>query len=122
MTGGQPLHLDEVFAGFEQTWSPRIVAVVNDYDVKVARGAGEFPEHAHPETDEFFLVLEGTLHLDLPDRTVTLQRGGTFTVPAGVRHRPRAEEGTRLLMFEPRGTLNSGDAQDVAGTAGHRLV
>lgn len=121
----EPLHLDDVFAGFEQTWSPRVVGVVNDYDVKVARGDGEFPAHAHEDTDEFFLVLAGTLHLDLPDRTVTLRSGGTFTVPRGVRHRPRAEAGTRLLMFEPRGTLNAGDADGVGGvtgTAGERLV
>ena len=120
----QPLHLDDVFAGFAETWSPHVVAAVNDYDVKVARGEGEFPEHAHEDTDEFFLVLEGVLHLDLrdPDRTVTLRRGGTFTVPRGVRHRPRAEPGTRLLMLEPRGTLNTGDAEGVQGTAGTRLV
>jgi mannose-6-phosphate isomerase-like protein (cupin superfamily) len=118
----EPLHLDEIFAGFTETWSPRVVASVNDYDVKVARGAGEFPEHAHDDTDEFFLVLAGTLHLDLPDRTVTLPAGAAFTVPRGVQHRPRAEEGTRLLLLEPRGTVNTGDADEVDGTTGHRLV
>ena len=118
----EPLHLDDVFAGFDETWSPRVVASVNDYDVKVARAAGEFPEHAHDDTDEFFLVLAGTLHLDLPDRTVTLHPGGTFTVPRGVRHRPRAEPGTRLLMLEPRGTVNTGDAEGLPGTVGARLV
>ncbi len=118
----EPLHLDDVFAGFSEIWSPRVVASVNDFDVKVARGAGEFPEHAHDDTDEFFLVLAGVLHLDLPDRTVTLRAGGTFTVPRGVRHRPRAEEGRRLLLLEPRGTLNTGDAVGAAGTPGQRLV
>jgi mannose-6-phosphate isomerase-like protein (cupin superfamily) len=118
----EPLHLDDVFAGVHESWSPRVVAAVNGYDVKVARAAGEFREHAHDDTDEFFLVLEGTLHLDLPDRTVTLRAGGTFTVPRGVRHRPRAEPGTRILMFEPRGTVNTGDAEGVEGTAGVRLV
>ena len=118
----EPLHLGDVFARFSEPWSPRVVAVVNDYDVKVAGGAGAFPEHAHDDTDEFFLVLEGTLHLDLPDRTVTLRQGGTFTVPRGVRHRPRAEDGTKLLLLEPRGTLNTGDAGGVEGTAGDRLV
>ena len=67
-------------------------------------------------------MLAGVLHLDLPDRTVTLREGGTFTVPRGVRHRPRAEEGTRILMFEPRGTVNTGDADGVQGTTGTRLV
>jgi mannose-6-phosphate isomerase-like protein (cupin superfamily) len=114
----EPLHLDDVFTSFDETWSPRVVGSVNDYDVKVARAGGAFPEHAHDETDEFFLVLEGVLHLDLPDRTVTLRQGGTFTVPRGVRHRPRAEEGTRILMLEPRGTVNTGDAPGVTGTTG----
>lgn len=121
----EPLHLDDVFAGFAETWSPRVIAAVNSYDVKVARVAGEFPEHAHDDTDEFFLVLAGVLHLDLPDRTVTLRPGGTFTVPRGVRHRPRAEEGTRILLLEPRGTVNTGDAEGAGGTggtAGTRLV
>lgn len=112
----EPLHLDDVFAGFDETWSPRVVAAVNDHDVKVARAAGEFPEHVHDDTDEFFLCLSGVLHLDLPDRTVTLHEGGTFTVPRGVRHRPRAEEGTRILLLEPRGTRNTGDADGTAGT------
>lgn len=110
----RPRHLDEVFASFTDTWSPRVVAGLNDYDVKVAHAAGDFPEHVHADTDEFFLVLAGELALDLPDGTVTLRTGGTFTVPAGVPHRPRAAAGTRLLMVEPRGTLNGGSA----GTAG----
>ncbi len=114
----EPLHLSDVFAGFDETWSPRVVARMNGDDVKVAKVEGEFPEHAHDETDEFFLVLAGELHLDLPDRTVTLREGGTFTVPRGVRHRPRAEPGTRLLLIEPRGTLNTGDSTERAGTTG----
>jgi mannose-6-phosphate isomerase-like protein (cupin superfamily) len=101
--------LDRAFESFDEIWSPRIVTAVNDYDVKIARGSGDFPEHDHPETDEFFLVLGGRLHLALPDRTVTLGPGEVFTVPRGVRHRPRAVEGTRFLMFEPRGTPNTGD-------------
>lgn len=118
----EPQHLDTVFAGFSEPWSPRVVASVNDHDVKVARAEGTFPEHAHDDTEEFFLVLEGVLHLDLPDRTVTLRQGGTFTVPRGVRHRPRAEPGTRMLLLEPRGTLNTGDAQGVTGTSGLPLT
>jgi mannose-6-phosphate isomerase-like protein (cupin superfamily) len=108
--------LDRAFESFTEIWSPRIVSRVNDYDVKIARGDGEFPEHDHPETDEFFLVLAGTLHLDLPDRTVTLHAGEVFTVPRGMRHRPRAQDGARFLMFEPRGTVNTGDP--ATGTTG----
>lgn len=118
-----PAQLDEAFGRFDETWSPRIVAGVNDYDVKIARVEGEYAAHAHPDTDEFFLVLEGRLMLELPERgeTVVLERGGIWTVPRGVRHRPVADAGTRILMFEPRGTLNSGDAAEVTGTTGEAL-
>jgi len=118
-----PVQLDEAFGRFAEVWSPRVVAGVNDYDVKIARGEGQFPEHAHDDTDEFFLVLDGRLTLELPERgeQVVLERGGVYTVPRGVRHRPVAEPGTRMLMFEPRGTVNSGDAEGVTGTAGVAL-
>ena len=116
----EPVVLDEAFATFEEIWSPRIAGTVNDYDVKIARGEGDFPEHAHADTDELFIVLEGELTLTLPDRTVVLPRGGVFTVPAGVRHQPSATPGTRLLFIEPRGVRNTGDDDD-AGTTGHAL-
>lgn len=98
----QPVNLEEAFASFDERWSPRIVAQVNDYDVKVVHVAGEFVWHDHQDTDEFFLVTAGRLAIDLP---------------RGLRHRPVAEEGTRVLLLEPRGTVNTGDAED-AGTAG----
>lgn len=111
--------LDAVFAGFDTPWEPRIVARINDYDVKIARGEGDFPEHQHDDTDEYFHVLEGQLTLHLPDdgSSVVLAPGDVFVVPRGVRHAPHAEPGTRILMFEPRGTMNTGDA-DASGTAG----
>jgi mannose-6-phosphate isomerase-like protein (cupin superfamily) len=114
------VNLDSAFDSFTEIWSPRVVTGVNDYDVKIARGAGDFPEHDHPETDEFFMVFAGQLDIDLPDRTVTLRPGDVFTVPRGLRHRPRAAEGTRFLMFEPRGTVNTGDP--ATGTTGIPLA
>jgi len=111
--------LEGAFESFAETWSPRVVTRVNDYDVKIVKVAGEFREHAHPETDEFFLVLAGTLHLDLPDRRVTLRAGELFTVPRGTAHRPSADDGTRILLFEPRGTVNTGDPD--TGTPGAPL-
>jgi mannose-6-phosphate isomerase-like protein (cupin superfamily) len=113
------LNVQSVLEALAELWSPRVVAAVNDYDVKVASVAGEFTEHVHDDTDEFFLVLAGRLRLDLPDRTVELGPSDIFTVPRGVRHRPSADEGTRILMFEPRGTSNTGDG---SGTTGVRLV
>ncbi len=122
----EPLHLDDVFAGFDETWSPRVVAAVNDYDVKVARGAGEFPEHVHDDTDEFFLVLDGELQIMLRDRTVVLRKGDVFTVPRGTEHKPVSPGGAHILMIEPTGTPTVGDRHEeipaqVDATTGHVL-
>lgn len=103
-------NLDDVFASFEQPWEPRIVAQVNDYDVRVAKVDGEHAWHSHGDTDEFFLVLDGCFTIDLRDSApVVLGVGDTYVVPRGVEHRPRAEPGTRILMFEPTGTPSTGD-------------
>lgn len=115
----EPRALNEAFAAFDALWEPRIVAHVNDYDVKIAAVGGDYVEHSHPESDEYFHVLAGELRLELPDegRTVTVSAGEVFTVARGVRHRPSAAPGTQILMFERRGTVNSGDA-GAAGSAG----
>ena len=115
-----PTDLDTAFATFDETWQPRIAGQVNDYDVKIARGEGDFPEHVHSDTDELFLVLEGELTLTMPDRTVVLGPNQLFTVPAGTRHQPSATPGTRLLFIDPRGVVNTGD-EDASGTTGHEL-
>jgi mannose-6-phosphate isomerase-like protein (cupin superfamily) len=111
-------NLMEVLDGIDELWSPHVVGEVNDYDVKVANVSGQFTEHVHDDTDEIFLVIAGRLFLDLPDRTVTLEPMDLFTVPRGVKHQPRADPGTRILMLEPRGTTQDGTA---AGTTGIRL-
>lgn len=127
----KPRNLKEVLAGFEEAWSPRIVARVNDYDVRVARVVGEHVWHAHDHTDEFFLVLDGTLKIELrsPEgrkTEVLLQAGDTFVVPRGVEHKPSSPGGS-ILMFEPTGTLTTGDhpntapAQGIETTSGHDL-
>lgn len=113
-----PVDLTAAAATFDEVWSPRIVARVNDYDVKLAKGDGEFPAHVHDDTDELFIVLAGRLRLILDDGEVSLGPGQLFVVPRGARHQPIAEPGTQLLMLEPRGTLNTGDATGVVGTAG----
>lgn len=111
-----PRSLDDVFASFEQTWEPRIVAKVNDYDVRVAKVDGEHTWHSHADTDEFFLVLAGRFSIDLRDSDpVVLEPGDTYVVQRGVEHRPRAEPDTRILMFEPAGTPSTGDE----GPVGH---
>lgn len=104
---------------FDDHWAPRTVAEYNGHDVMVVKVDGEYRWHAHPDTDDFFLVLKGRLHIDLPDGTVTLGPGQMFVVPRGVQHRPWAEEETHMLLIEPTGTPNSGD---VATAAPRRVV
>lgn len=96
-------------------WTPHVAGSVNDYDIKVANVAGDYVQHVHDHTDEVFLVLSGRLHLDLPDGTVTLGPMDVYTVPRGVTHRPRADDGTRILMVEPRGTSQDGTEQGSTG-------
>jgi mannose-6-phosphate isomerase-like protein (cupin superfamily) len=107
MTGG--VNLDEKLATFGEHWAPRTVAEFNGHDVMVVKVRGEFTWHAHPETDDFFLVLHGKLDIRLRDRTVTLGPGELFVVPRGVEHQPYAAEETHLLLIEPTGTPNTGD-------------
>lgn len=92
-----------------ELWQPRVVAELNDYQFKVVRIDGDFIWHDHPDTDEAFLVLEGRLFIDLPDRSVELNEGDLFIVPRGVRHKPRTEGEVRLVLVEPRGVVNTGD-------------
>jgi mannose-6-phosphate isomerase-like protein (cupin superfamily) len=122
----EPIDLTAALASFQQLWSPRIVASVNDYDVRIAKVSGEHVWHTHDHTDEFFLVLEGELTIALRDRTVVLAQGDVFTVPRGTEHKPSAPGGASILMFEPTGTLTVGDSHDevpghVDATTGHPL-
>jgi len=105
------VNLAEKFAGFSEHWAPRIVARYNDNDIRIVKVEGEFVWHSHPETDDFFLVLEGVLDIELRDRIVTLRPGEIFVVPRGVEHRPVARQGeVKLIVIEPTGTPNTGDA------------
>ncbi|MFH8404810.1 cupin domain-containing protein [Streptomyces sp. NPDC018019] len=126
----EPLALGEALASFDAVWSPRIVTRVNDYDVRVAKVHGEHIWHAHDDTDEFFLVLDGELRISLREpageRTVVLPQGAVFTVPRGTEHKPYAPSGAAILMFEPTGTATVGDRHDeipahVDATTGHPL-
>ncbi|MFV8184936.1 cupin domain-containing protein [Streptomyces spinosirectus] len=126
----EPVALDQALASFTEQWSPRIVTTVNDYDVRIAKVEGEHLWHVHDHTDEFFLVLDGELHISLREpageRTVVLARGSVFTVPRGTEHKPYARVPTAILMLEPSGTSTVGDRHDeipahVDATTGHAL-
>lgn len=110
----QAINLSEKLATFDQHWSPRTVTTFNGHDVMVVKVLGEFKWHSHPDTDDFFLVLKGRIDIELRARTVTLGPGEMFIVPKGVDHRPVAREEAHLLLIEPTGTPNTGDAATAA--------
>jgi mannose-6-phosphate isomerase-like protein (cupin superfamily) len=108
------VNLAEKLAGFGDHWRPRTVARFNDCDIMVVKVKGEFVWHRHQDTDDFFLVLHGTLQIRLRDRVVTLEPGELFVVPRDVEHQPFAEEEAHVLLIEPTGTPNTGDAATAA--------
>lgn len=105
-----PINLSEKFASFDDQWSPKIIARMNDYHFKLAKIRGEFVWHSHPETDEVFIVIQGSMTIQMPEMTVRLQAGEMFVVPRGMQHRPVAHEECHIMLVEPVGTLNTGDA------------
>jgi mannose-6-phosphate isomerase-like protein (cupin superfamily) len=104
------VNLAAKLALFDEHFSPRIVAQLNDYKVAVVKIRGEFVWHKHDETDDFFLVLRGRLTIQLRDGDVELDEGELFVVPRGVEHCPRADEEAWVLLIEPTGTVNTGEA------------
>ncbi len=116
-----PVDLAAVLATIDQPWSPRTVAVLNDYDLRVVHTRGEFTRHSHPETDEVFLVLSGSLTIRMDDGDVTLGPGQLYVVPKGIPHQPYSPEGAQVLLVEPSTTVNTGDTPSKL-TAERRMV
>lgn len=106
----QAIDLNERFARFAEPWAPKVVARLNDYEIKLVRLDGEFVWHTHPDTDELFLVLDGDLTIQLRDGDVQLGAGQMFVVPRGVEHCPKATGQVRAMLIEPAGVVNTGDA------------
>ena len=104
------VNLAEKLALLDAPFQPGIVGTLNDYKLAVVKVDGEFVWHTHDDTDDFFLVLSGRLTIQLRDRDVELEAGELFVVPRGVEHCPRADEPAEVLLIEPLGTTNTGDA------------
>jgi len=100
----------EKLAKISEQWSPKIIARMNDYDFKLVKLQGEFVWHDHKNTDEAFIVLDGELTIHLRDRDVVLRKGELFVVPKGVEHKPEATKECHLMLIEPVGTVNTGEA------------
>jgi mannose-6-phosphate isomerase-like protein (cupin superfamily) len=106
------VNLRERLSRIPDHWNPRIVGELNGQHVKLAKLHGEFTWHSHEVEDELFLVLDGTLRMELRERVIDLEPGEFLIVPRGVEHRPVAENEVHVLLFEPAGTLNTGDVDD----------
>ena len=107
----ESINLDEKLSLFSSHWDPHVIADYNENDVMVVKFNGEYPFHKHDTTDDFFLVLEGEMELDIegePSRIV--KAGELIVVPKGVVHRPRAKDEVKVLLIEPKGEPNSGDS------------
>ena len=104
------VNLAETLATFDEPFSPRIIGRYNENKLQVAKTRGEFVWHAHPDTDDFFLVVSGRLTIRLRDREIELGPGDLYVVPAGVEHCPVSEEGAEIMLIESDGTPNTGDS------------
>lgn len=104
------INLKEKLSLFSEHWSPKIVARMNDTHFKLVRFQGDFVWHSHEETDETFIVLDGAMAIDFRDGRVDLRSGEMFVVPRGVDHKPRADAECKIMVIEPAGTVNTGDA------------
>ncbi|WP_227271413.1 cupin domain-containing protein [Roseobacter weihaiensis] len=109
-----PVNLAEKLAQVTRHWDPHVVADYNDNDVMVVRFQGAFPFHLHEDTDDFFLVLQGEMVMDLEGSAHPVKAGELFVVPRGVTHRPRAEVECHVLLIEPKGVPNTGDPATAA--------
>lgn len=113
----EKVNLAGKFALFDDHWSPKVIAEMNDYQFKLAKVKGEFVWHHHADTDETFIIIDGELDIEFRDRTVRLGPGEMIVVPKGVEHRPVADSECRILLIEPRGVVNTGSAEGDALTA-----
>lgn len=104
------INLQEKLAKFSEHWSPRVIAEMNDYQFKLAKVLGEFVWHSHADTDEVFIVLAGEMRLEFRDKSVPLSTGEMYVVPKGVEHRPVAAQECCIMLVEPRGVVNTGEA------------
>ena len=104
------IDISQKFLQFTDHWSPKIVAQMNDNHIKLVKIQGEFIWHSHPDTDEVFVVVEGAMSIHLRDKDIKLKAGQICVIPKGVEHKPYAENECHVMLIEPAGTVNTGDA------------
>ena len=105
------INFHEKLTYIQEYWTPKVISQMNNYQLKLVKVKGEFIWHRHKDTDETFIVLEGTLHIALRDHIVVLQKGELFVVPKDTEHKPYAEEECHLLLIEPQSVINTGERE-----------
>ncbi|WP_026702117.1 cupin domain-containing protein [Salibacterium aidingense] len=103
-----PINLQEKLSKFQDQWSPKVIAEMNDYQFKLVKVQGDFVWHKHEDTDEVFIVIEGHLIIEFREGEVILQEGEMFVIPQNVEHKPYAEAECKMLLVEPKGVINTG--------------
>ena len=112
MSNISKLNLKQKLSLFSEHWSPKIIAELNDSQVKLAKVKGEFVWHKHDNEDELFFVIEGKLKIELRDKVLELEPGELVVIPKGVEHRPVAKKEVAIMLIEPKGTVNTGNIKD----------
>ena len=105
------INLKKKFSKFTDLWSPKVIAEMNDYQFKLVKIKGDFVWHNHEDTDEVFIVINGSMHIEFKDKTVNLSSGEMFVVQKGVDHKPYAEHECEVMIVEPKGVVNTGDSK-----------
>ncbi len=94
---------------FSEHWSPKIISELNDYQIKLVKIKDSFVWHSHEDTDELFLVIEGSMKIEFKEKTIELNEGEMYVVPKGIEHRPFAENECKIMLIEPKGVINTGE-------------
>ena len=105
----EKINLQEKLSLFSEHWTPKIIQELNDYQIKLVKIEGEFVWHDHADTDELFLVIEGSMEIEFEEHTMVLDAGEMCVVPKGMKHKPSAKNECKVMLFEPRGVINTGD-------------
>ena len=102
------ININNKFNLFNERWSPKVIAEINNYQFKITKLKGDFQWHSHKDTDEAFIIVEGNLRIDFRDGFVNLSKGEMYVVPKGVEHKPYAKDEAKIMLIEPRGVVNTG--------------
>jgi len=104
------VNFQDKLAKFSEHWTPKVIAEMNDYQFKLVKIQGEFVWHNHSDTDEVFIIIEGSMKIEFDEETVELNEGEMYVVPKGVQHKPYAENECKVMLVEPKGVVNTGES------------